>query len=93
LWISCIIFDLSKQIDMRTFTFTITDANGHQVEITAKASVYTCDGTMRSVDIDSAMFNGVDVANFVSAMQSDVWDSWVEKAEYEFKVINNEIEA
>jgi hypothetical protein len=48
------------------------------------------DGTLRTVDINEALFNGKDVADYVSAAQSDVWDEWLEKAEDHFRAENEE---
>lgn len=39
------------------------------------------DGTFRTLDINEAIFNGKDVADYVSATQPDVWDEWLEQAE------------
>jgi hypothetical protein len=48
------------------------------------------DGTMRTLDINEALFNGKDIADYVSAAQSSVWDEWLEQAEIKYKEIHEE---
>jgi hypothetical protein len=48
------------------------------------------DGTFKILEITHALFNGKDIADYVSAAQPDVWDEWMEAAEDHFKEQNED---
>lgn len=48
------------------------------------------DGTMRTVDIEKALYNGNDIADYVSAAHPNTWDEWGLAAEEHFKYENEE---
>ena len=59
--------------------------------VTLNCIVYLyADGTYRNIDINEALFNGKDIADYVSAAQPDTWDEWLGYAEDTFKEQNEE---
>lgn len=48
------------------------------------------DGTFKTMDINSALFHGNDVAAYVCAMQPEIWDQWMTAAEDHFKAENEQ---
>jgi hypothetical protein len=51
---------------------------------------YRCDGTTRTVDIDSVIFGSENVTNYISACQPEKWDELIKVAEQHAKSLNNE---
>jgi hypothetical protein len=60
-----------------------------KVSLSCIAYLYA-DGTFRTIDINSAMFLGTDIAGYVSAAQPDLWDEWEGAAEDHFRAENPE---
>ena len=48
------------------------------------------DGTFKALDINEALFNGTDIADYVSAAQPSTWDEWELAAEEYFRAENEE---
>jgi hypothetical protein len=77
----------------KTYTLEVAaEYSGNNVgTITLNCIVYLhADGTTRTLDINEALFNGKDIADYVSVAQCDVWDEWIEQAEEKYKAEHEE---
>lgn len=76
-----------------TLTLPLDDMGKPIGNITLNCIAYLySDGTLRTVDINTAIYNGNDVADYVSAATPSTWDEWLGYAEDFFKEQNEEPE-
>lgn len=84
---------MSDHKSASTCTFTCTvyvrydDKIIGYVKLNCIAYKYRYDGSLRDIDIDTALFDGNsdnDIAGYVSAAQPDLWDEWMVIARSEY---------